>query len=68
MHSGDTYSDDVDEGRLSRVLQADESELHLLFPEEALEPLDYPIEEGQHLPLFVSRLASSGYRSQNYQF
>ena len=44
-----TYGDDVNESCLSRVLKADQRQLHLLFPEEALEPFDYPVKEGQHL-------------------
>ena len=51
MLSSHTHSDNVDEGCFARVLKTDKSELHLLFPEEALEPLDDSIEERQHLLL-----------------
>ena len=54
-----TYSNDIDEGRFPRVLKADESQLHLLLPKEALEPLNYSVQESQHLePLLdLSRLS-----------
>ena len=54
-----TYSNDIDKGRFPRVLKADESQLHLLLPKEALEPLDYSVQESQHLePLLdLSRLS-----------
>lgn len=44
----DTYSNNVDKGRLARVLQPDQRQLHLLLPEQALEPIQNPIDQGQH--------------------
>lgn len=43
-----TYGNDVDEGGFPRVLETDKSQLHLLLPKEALEPLDYSVDERQH--------------------
>ena len=40
--------DDVDEGGLAGVLQPDEGQLHLLLPEEGLEPLEQAVYHGQH--------------------
>ena len=44
-----THSYDVDERGLARVLEAHERQLHLLLPEEALEPLDDSVYKAQHL-------------------
>lgn len=44
-----THSYDVDERGLSGVLQTHQSELHLLLPEQALDPIDYSAYEPQHL-------------------
>ena len=38
-----TTRNHADEGRLARVLEADETELHLLLEEERLEPLQHTI-------------------------
>jgi hypothetical protein len=43
----DTYTNDVDKGGLARVLQADERELHLLLPEEALYPFYTHTQKGK---------------------
>ena len=40
--------DDVDEGRLACMLQADEGQLHLLLPEEGLEPLEQAVYHSKH--------------------
>ena len=50
-----THSYDVDERGFPGVLKAHERQLHLLFPEEALEPLDDPVYEAQHLGPPVKR-------------
>ncbi|CAN8005360.1 unnamed protein product, partial [Ixodes pacificus] len=44
-----THGDDVHEGGLPRILESHQRELHLLFPEEALEPVKDPVDERQHL-------------------
>lgn len=54
-----THSDNIDKGGLARELQTDQCQLHLLLPEQALEPVQYPIDDGQHFvinccPPFVS--------------
>ena len=41
--------DHVDEGRLARVLQPDQGQLHLLLPEQRLEPLQQTVDHGKHL-------------------
>ena len=43
-----TRGDDVDEGRLACMLQPDECQLHLLFPEERLEPLQQAVYHSKH--------------------
>jgi len=40
--------DDVDKGGFPRVLQPHQGQLHLLLPEEGLEPLQEPVDHGQH--------------------
>ena len=50
------YRDDVDKSGLARVLKAHKGELHLLLPEQALDPVDDRVEEvdnGCHFLLFV---------------
>ena len=42
-------SDDVDEGRLSGVLEPHQGQFHLFLPEERLEPLQEAIDHGQHV-------------------
>lgn len=54
-----TYSDHVDEGRLPGVLQADQGQLHLLLPEQALEPVQYSVDERQHFGLLAFTFATT---------
>lgn len=44
-----TYSYHIDEGRFPRVLQPHQGELHLLLPEERLEPVQQFVDERYHL-------------------
>lgn len=54
-HSPDfTYRDHIDEGRFARVLQPDQRQLHFLFPEEALEPVQKAIQHRNHLAELVN--------------
>ena len=41
--------DDVDKGGFAGVLEPDQRQLHLLLPKERLEPLQQPVDHGQHL-------------------
>ena len=43
-----TRGDDVNEGGLAGMLQPDEGQLHLLFPEERLEPLEQAVYHSKH--------------------
>lgn len=43
-----SYRDHVDEGGLARVLQPDQRELHLLLPEQGLEPVQQLVEQSDH--------------------
>lgn len=42
------YRNHVDESGFPRVLQADQRELHLLLPEQGLEPVQQLVEERDH--------------------
>lgn len=42
------YRDHVDEGGLAGVLQPDQRELHLLLPEQGLEPVQQLVEQSDH--------------------
>jgi len=43
-----THCNNIDERRLPGELQPHQRQFHLLFPEDALEPLEDPVDEGQH--------------------
>lgn len=63
--------DDIDEGGLARVLQTDQSQLHLLLPEQGPEPVQHSIDHRQHpdRALKMSKLAIQVWRrklSSNY--
>lgn len=43
------HRDHVDEGGLAGVLQPDQGQLHLLLPEERLEPVQQFVDQRDHL-------------------
>ena len=54
-HGGDhvlveaARGDHVNEGGLSGMLESHQSQLHLLFPKEGLEPLQQSVDHSKHL-------------------
>lgn len=53
------YRYHVDKGGLPRVLQPHQGQLHLLLPEERLEPVEQLINEGYHLRRLQQTLKDS---------
>lgn len=53
-----THRDHIDEGGLARVLEPHQGQLHLLLPEERLEPVQQLVDERYHLRRLV--LTASG--------
>lgn len=51
--------DHVDEGGLARILQAHQCELHLLLPEEGLEPVQQLVKQSDHPEAGQAALPSS---------
>lgn len=43
-----TYGDHIDKCRFPRILQTDQCQFHFLFPEEAFEPVQDPIDDCEH--------------------
>lgn len=42
------YRNNIDKCRFSRILEADQGELHFFLPKEAFEPIKNPVDQGKH--------------------
>ena len=43
------YRNNIDKCRFSRILKADQCELHFFFPKEAFEPIENSVDQGKHV-------------------